>query len=279
PILIPREGSAFHDASLPFGNVASPPAVGTAALPGANPVQNNHHLPFGNVNMGDDAFAVPAPSPASATAIRGRLAEAVLAYGANTLSLAQLSAIGMAAYIPAAALPWLADTPLVSPRDAAPVQLALLRRASLESLQALPDMTEGLEYRVLNAAGKANSLEEFYYRMKTKRYTLTRLQRMAAHLLIDYRQEHAAALREGPPYLRILGANSTGHQLIRRIRKTAPLPVITRTSQMKALAKESPHAASAWDIELRATAMHSLLSGSDFSEGNPEYFLSTITMP
>ena len=236
PILIPREGSGYLETGLPEGSGA----------------------------------------PASATAIRKRLQEGVFAYRSKALTIGQLAALGLTEYIPESALPWLADTPLVFSRDGEAIQLALLRRASLDSLQALPDMTEGLEYRVVSAAGKAGSMDEFYYLMKTKRYTMTRLQRMVTHLTIDYRQAHAAYLREGPPYLRILGANGAGQQILRRIKKTTAVPVVTRTSQIKTLAKQSAHAAGAWEIELRATAMRCLLSGADFSKGNPEYFLSTI---
>ncbi|MCL2122283.1 MAG: nucleotidyltransferase family protein [Clostridiales bacterium] len=201
--------------------------------------------------------------PASASAIRRKLEQTAL-----------LSDV--AAYIPQAALPYLADTPLLFSRDAAPLQLALLRRASLDSLRALPDMTEGLEYRVQDAAGRAENLNQFYALVKTRRYTFTRLQRMTAHLLIDYRESHAAYLREGAPYLRVLGANETGRQLLHRINKTPILPLITRTSQMKALTRHNPHAANAWEVERRAAAMYSLLSGSDYTRGNPEYFLSSI---
>ena len=186
--------------------------------------------------------------------------------------------MGLAPYIPEAALPWLADAPLVFPEDAEALQLALFRRATLDSLQALPDMTEGLEYRVLRAAGRAEDMETFYRLLKTKRYTMTRLRRLAAHLLLDYREAHGASIREGAPYLRLLGANTKGQQHLHTIRKTATLPVITRYSQMKALAKANPHAAAAWQLELRSTAMRCLLSGESFAKGNPEYFLSSISI-
>ena len=235
PILIPRQGSGFLDPDL----------------------------------SGDSSL------PASATAIRQRLAECVQSGGGRQLSLSQLMDAGLNAYIPEQALPFLADTPLVFPADAYPIQLALFRRAALDSLAELPDMTEGLEYRVFHAAGRSSSMEEFYTLLRTRRYTLTRLQRMAAHLLIDYRQSHAVLLREGLPYLRILGMNPRGQQHLHSIRKDITIPIVTRTSQMKAATKTSSIAAVSWELELRATAIHSLLSGRDFSKGNPEYYFST----
>ena len=239
PILIPREGSAYHETVLQA-------AEGRLA---------------------------------SASAIRRRLAEGADLYGARELSTAQLRSIGVARHIPAAALPWLANTRLVFSRDAASVQLALLRRASPDTLRTLPDMTEGLEHRVWRAAAHAGSLEEFYSLLKTRRYTLTRLQRLVTHLLIDYREVHAAELAAGPPYLRVLGATAAGRQLLHRIKKETAIPVVTRTSQIKALARQDAHAANTWEVELRASALYGLLAGSDFSKGNPEYFISSVMLP
>jgi predicted nucleotidyltransferase len=236
PILVPRTGNAFHDTALPTGNASS----------------------------------------ASATAIRRRLEEGADLYSTRKLSTTQLRSIGIARYIPDAALPYLANTQLVFPSDAAPTQLALLRRADIQALADLPDATEGLEYRVQNAASRAGNLDIFYKRLKTKRYPLTRLQRLTAHLLIDYREAHAARIADGAPYIRILGANGIGRQLLHQIKKTSPIPIIAKTSQIKALAESNPHAAAAWDLELRATAMYSLLRGDDYAAGNPEYMFSPM---
>ena len=238
PLLIPRSGSAFHDTQLSGGK----------------------------------------GRPASAAAIRKRLGEGAAFYHTRSFDQAKLQAMGVAGHMPASALPYLADTRLVFPSDAAPIQLALLRRADRQDLLALPDMNEGLEYRILEAAGRSADLESFYVHIKTKRYTMTRLQRMVTHLHISYRESHAAFLRDGPPYLRVLGANATGRQLLHQARKACPLPIVTKTSQMKALAKDKPHAANAWEIERRATGMYSLLSGADISGGNPEYFLRSIML-
>ena len=234
PILIPREGSAYHANTLP--------AQGSQI--------------------------------ASATAIRRRLSDGALRFANHTLNADMLRALAIDKYIPEAALPYLADAQLLFAADAAPVQMALLRRANRASLLALPDMTEGLENRVLSAAARAEDLDAFYRLLKTKRYTMTRLQRMVTHLLIDYQATHADRITDGVPYLRILGTSSAGRLHLHQIKKTVPIPVITRTSRMKELIRQCRHAADSWDLELRCTAIHGLLSGRDFSGGNPEYLFS-----
>ena len=259
PILIPREGAAYHETAL-HGRHQAGGSDGVASATAASP-----------------SAASPAASAiASATAVRRRLEEGVGSYHKRSLSAAQLTALGLSAYIPEASLSCLADTPLVFPSDAAYLQLALLRRADLRSLAELPDMSEGLEYRARDAASRAGSMAEFYKRLKTRRYPLTRLQRMTAHLLIGYRKDHAALIADGPPYLRILGANETGRRLLHRATKEAQIPVAAKTNRIKSLASVNPHAAAVWDLELRAAAMYCLLRGDDYSAGNPEYLFSPM---
>jgi len=40
---------------------------------------------------------------------------------------------------------------------------------------------------------------------------------------------------ETPPYIRVLGANARGRELLKRMRKTALLPVITKPAQAREL--------------------------------------------
>ncbi|MEL7622627.1 MAG: nucleotidyltransferase family protein [Clostridiales bacterium] len=266
PILIPRSGSAYHETKLPENQTP-----GAILSPGATLAAG------GLISPGGPASLSGLP-PASATALRRRLQEGIRLYDYRKLSAAQLTTLGVAKHIPEASLPYLANTCLVFPADVAPIQMALLRRADHQALLALPDMTEGLENRIVDVACRAGSLEEFYRLLKTKRYPLTRLQRLVTHLLLDYREIHARHLAGSPPYLRVLGANSTGFRLLHQARKASPLPVISRTRQMKELIRQNPHAAAAWELEARSAALYSLISGSESAGGNPEYLFTPISL-
>ncbi|MDR3207220.1 MAG: nucleotidyltransferase family protein, partial [Oscillospiraceae bacterium] len=57
--------------------------------------------------------------------------------------------------------------------------LAVLRGLAAADFARLPDVTEGLEHRLARAARRACSLAEFYALVKTKRYTLARVRRLA----------------------------------------------------------------------------------------------------
>lgn len=79
--------------------------------------------------------------------------------------------------------------------------LALLRAAPPERFARARGVSEGLENRLAAAVREAESLEDLYTRLKTKRYPHARLRR----LVLDAALEFPAELPE-PPYLLVLGA-------------------------------------------------------------------------
>jgi hypothetical protein len=95
----------------------------------------------------------------------------------------------------------------LAPMDASRLtfpMLALLRKLSAEQIAQLPDVSEGLENRILAAIRRSTTLEEVYAAAKSKRYTAARIRRilLSAFLGLD------ASLAERPaPYIRVLGFN------------------------------------------------------------------------
>ena len=94
-----------------------------------------------------------------------------------------------------------------------------------EELARVPDCGEGLEHRILRAAGGARTLEELYDLAKSRRYAHARIRRVVlrAFLGID-------SIPERPPYLRVLGMTPRGQELLRAMRG---LPVITKPAHGK----------------------------------------------
>lgn len=102
--------------------------------------------------------------------------------------------------------------------------LCRMRTITREELLAIPDVTEGLEGRILRAARNATSLEELYLLIKTKRYTLSRIRRI---VLCAFLGVTAPLQLAPPPYLRVLGFDGHGRELLARAKKTARLPLRT----------------------------------------------------
>ena len=100
--------------------------------------------------------------------------------------------------------------------------LSLLRSLPLAAFEALPDSGEGLGRRLYDAVRRARTLEEVYTLAKTKRYAHARIRRMVLWACLGL----AAADRPAsPPYLRVLGANRRGREVLRGI---GGIPLITK---------------------------------------------------
>lgn len=111
--------------------------------------------------------------------------------------------------------------------------LAKLRQMNCRQLQLLLGITEGLEHKFLQAALSATSWNELLGQVKSKRYPQSRLQRLALAILLDIDKKSAAAFDEaGPLYARVLAASQTGCCLLRELKKTASLPIITKTTDV-----------------------------------------------
>ena len=110
----------------------------------------------------------------------------------------------------------------------------LLSRLLLDaaSLSAVCGMGEGLEHRLMEKAQMARSFEGLVGAMATRRYPRSRIARLLVHVLTGFTAEAAAAFdATGPRYLRVLAMNARGARLLHRAKKTARLPIITKTSQ------------------------------------------------
>ncbi len=131
--------------------------------------------------------------------------------------------------------------------------MSALRRQTPETLAQLPDISEGLEYRLYKAIRSASRLEELLMTAKSKRVTLARLRRIVLCAYLGVTETIAAM---PPPYIRVLGMNETGKKILAEAGKTACLPIIGRPSQIKELSKE---AQAFYALECAAADQYALL--------------------
>lgn len=102
-----------------------------------------------------------------------------------------------------------------------------LETGSPEGMAACTQVSEGLEDRIWklrHSGGFATLVEQ----VSTRRYSPSRIRRLLWQYLLsgpDCRFRDAA--QTGPRYLRVLGMTQTGRQLLRAMKKTARLPLLT----------------------------------------------------
>lgn len=130
--------------------------------------------------------------------------------------------------------------------------LSRLRMLSPSDIKEAPDVSEGLENRIYDAIRTATSLEELYAVVKTKRYTHSRIRRIVTSLWLGIKAEDAQA---EVPYIRVIGFNERGREILKASKESAKLPVIMKTSQIQALSKEARHV---FELECKATDLYNL---------------------
>ena len=120
--------------------------------------------------------------------------------------------------------------------------LTLLRTKTPEQLSTLRGAGEGLENRLYAAAREAETVNDLYDRLKTKRYPTARLRRLVLDAVLDV---PAAGLPALPPYLLVLGAKRSALPLL----KHAKIPAGT---SLAGLAGQDPKLQIAADMHSKA---------------------------
>ena len=157
-------------------------------------------------------------------------------------------------YVPAGNLPLLQSAPLTDPELGERAMLACLRKMRAEDWAKLPDAGagEGLPQRLERAGQRCHSLDDFFAQAKTRRYAMARLRRMALWAFLGLT---AADIPDEPPYLRVLGFNARGREVLREMKQKARLPILTKPAHARAL--DGP-GRQLFELEARCTDLYGL---------------------
>lgn len=123
-------------------------------------------------------------------------------------------------------------------------------------LSKIPEVGEGLEYRILKAAEEDLTWDELVSRILSKRYPASRIRRGLMNLCLGITEESRARAHweEGPGYLRVLAIGPRGGELLRGIRRESDLPILTRPARQ--LAELTEGAAYMFREETRLTDVY-----------------------
>lgn len=111
-----------------------------------------------------------------------------------------------------------------------------LYKISIEDLRNIADITEGLENRIKREAETVNNLSELISKVKTKRYTESRIRRILLNTMLGISKE---IQHETLKYIRVLDFNETGRKILNLAKKSSDLPIIKNTSQVKKINSEN----------------------------------------
>ena len=130
--------------------------------------------------------------------------------------------------------------------------VAHLRTQTPEKLREIPDVSEGLENRIISAANEFSTLDEILSAVKSKRYTHARLRRI---ILASYLGVTSDLQKQPVPYIRVLGMTQNGAKVLSLAAKHTKIPLI---SSLKEAEKISPFATELARLEVRAGDIYSL---------------------
>lgn len=97
-----------------------------------------------------------------------------------------------------------------------------LRKMTLDEIASLPDVSEGLENKIKIAANNCNNLNDLISKIKSKRYTQSRIQRILLYSLLNITQKDINTSKRVTPYIRVLGFNKHGKRIISAIAAANP---------------------------------------------------------
>lgn len=127
---------------------------------------------------------------------------------------------------------------------------------NIDCLDKFQTVDEGIENRIIKYINMVNSKEELILKVKSKRYTYNKINRMFTHILTNFTKEDAKDLEI--EYLRALGFNTRGKNYLNKIKKDIGIPIIN---------KYIPNMYKSLDIEFRVSLIYSLIlkdKGDDF---------------
>lgn len=155
--------------------------------------------------------------------------------------------------------------------------LYTLRKMTTEEIAFLPDVSEGLENNLKNAACFTSNLKDFMDVVKTKRYTQSRIQRILICALLGITKKDMESSKKCNPYIRVLGFNQKGREIISSAAKNnSKLDIITSVKKYSDVCSNKA-LRRMLDIDIFATDVYAMECRSDFI-ANLDYTKNMIIM-
>ena len=99
-----------------------------------------------------------------------------------------------------------------------------------DNLSEYQTVDEGIENKIKKEIVDSETITDLITRLKSKRYTYSRISRMLIHILCNFTKEKAKTMNN-IEYIRILGFSSLGQKYLNTIKKDCIYPIITTYSK------------------------------------------------
>ena len=150
------------------------------------------------------------------------------------------------------------------------IALYNLRLMSLDDIKKLPDVSEGLENSIKKAALSCNSVDDFINIVCSKRYTKTRIMRILLYCILGITKKDIDISKKIVPYVRVLGFNDKGKNLVSKIKHKNPSAKIVTSVKKFVDSNGNKNLQTLMNTDILATNVYTLGFESD-SWGNLDF--------
>jgi predicted nucleotidyltransferase len=152
---------------------------------------------------------------------------------------------------------------LIDSNDFSNAILPIIRRMNVEELKLIHDVSEGLENKILYEANNNENIVDLIEALKSKRYTRTRIQRILFKILLNINSSYMGFSYELKPlYIRVLAFNDRGREILKELRESSKLPVITNLDRLDSY---ETNVANMLKYDVRATNLYSTFSNVELN--------------
>jgi len=127
--------------------------------------------------------------------------------------------------------------------------------------------SEGLLNRIKSASKSNYLISDVVRGAASKRYTDARIRRVIMYTILGVTREFFGRYGGRPPYLRVLGFNERGGDVLRAIVKGSSVPVVINVRKdLDRLRRENPAAADMLELDMRASELYAAASRAPGNE-------------
>ncbi|WP_455538434.1 nucleotidyltransferase [Terrisporobacter sp.] len=151
-----------------------------------------------------------------------------------------------------------------------------------ENLTNYFEINEGIENKIHSNVFTSKNLDELINSTKSKRYTMTKIKRTLNNILLGITKEDVIKVKDidKVPYVRILAFNNKGREIIKKIKTSSDIEIITKFSKISHI--DNPLFDTLIKYDLKASNMYNLIyykNNRNLLKGPMDYYLSPIYIP
>ncbi len=139
------------------------------------------------------------------------------------------------------------------------------------------EVNEGIENKIYSNIFKSKTLEELIDLTKSKRYTMTKIKRTLNNILLGINRDDVIKVKDlsQVPYIRILAFNNKGREIIKKIKDSSDIEIITKFSKISHI--EDPLFDTLIKYDLKASNMYNMIyykNNKNLVKGPMDYYIS-----